>query len=108
MGEPFTGKTDEQTKRAGELRQLVKAYKSTFATAHGRLVLDDLKRKFGFERCEADSELTTDNIIARRTCMKAPIFHIERMRNHNLSDTPKPKKARSGNHHEATQAPPSS
>lgn len=93
-------------KRAAQHRQLVKAYKGTFATAHGRLVLADLKAKFGFDRCEADSETVSDNTIARRTCMKLPIFHIEKMRNHTLREAAKPKKALAGHHHETPALPP--
>jgi hypothetical protein len=107
MSEPFTGSPAAiAEKRATEFRQLVKAYKGTFATAHGRLVLADLKAKFRFDDCEADSELHSDNIIARRCFAKKPIYHIEKMRNATLREVAKPKRALAGNHHDQSNPPP--
>lgn len=106
MAEPFTGAPSESTaKKEAELRRLVIAYKATFSTEKGRLVLADLKRRFGFDVCEADSELLSDNVIARRSFAKRPIFHIERMRNHNFRKEPKPKRALSDSHHEKPAVP---
>jgi hypothetical protein len=103
--EPGTA-ADVAEKRKEQFRRLVKAYKGVFASENGRLVLADLKAAFGFERCEANSEALSDNQIARRVCMKAPIFHIERMRNYDLREKPKPKRALAGStHHENTDPP---
>lgn len=100
MAEPFsTADREAQTKtQSAAIRRRVLAYKRCFSTESGRAVLADLKAKFGFDRCEAESETLSDNIIARRTCMKLPIYHIERMRAHTFS----PKR----NHHEDPSAPP--
>jgi hypothetical protein len=95
-------------RRQFEQRQLVKAYHSTFSTSHGKKVLADLKAKFGFDVCEADSELTSDNVIARRSFAKRPLYHIERMLKTTLRETAKPNKALSANHHENATAGPNS
>jgi hypothetical protein len=106
MSEPFSRKTDDTAvRKQAEFRRLVKAYAATFSSAHGRLVLADLKRKFGFDRWEAESEALSDNTIARRVCMKGPIFHIEKMRTHIFRKAPKSTKALSGNTHEQTETP---
>lgn len=103
--EPFSDSPKERAdKREAERRALVKAYKATFASAHGQRVLVDLKQRFGFDVCEADSELLSDNIIARRSFAKRPIYHIERMLKATLRKEPKPPRASSGNHHEPPPA----
>ena len=84
---------EEAKRRQEEHRQLIKAYHATFSSSHGKKVLADLKKQFGFDVCEADSELTSDNVIARRTFAKRPLYHIERMLKTTLRDEPKPKKA---------------
>lgn len=104
-GEPFShAASPEQTKREAARRLLVKSYKATFSTEHGKRVLADLKLRFGFDVCEADSELLSDNIIARRCFAKRPIHHIEKMRNASLELVRKPKRGKSA-HHEDESTP---
>lgn len=74
---------------------MVKAYNSTFSSANGRMVLADLKAKFGFDKWDAADTEDADK-IARRVCMKGPIYHIERMRLHIFRKDAKPLKAISG------------
>lgn len=112
MAEPFSEDAREQrekqtAKQRAAMRARILAYKRCFSTASGQAVLADLKERFGFDRCEAESETLSDNIIARRTCMKMPIFHIEKMRGYTFRDNGTPKRAAAGHHHEDT-APPAS
>lgn len=90
--EPFAERRDLDAKREAEKRNLVKAYKSTFGSAHGMMVLADLKHAFGFDKWEAIDTDDADK-IARRVCAKGPIFHIEKMRNTSLEKKAKPKAA---------------
>jgi hypothetical protein len=82
-------------------RQLVLDYKAVFGSDKGKRVLAHLKATVGFDRCEADSELLTDNQIARRVCMKRLIYDIERKLKTTFRERDnKPTRAR--NHHEPT------
>lgn len=58
-------------------KQVVLAYKRVFATPSGQLVLDDLKKVFGWDRWEAQ-DTHDESQIARRCAAKGPIFHIEK------------------------------
>lgn len=85
-------------------RQLVIDYKAVFGSDKGQRVLSDLKKVFGFDRWEAqDSE--DANVIARRVCMKGPIFHIERMLKTTFAREQKPKRAIT-THEKPDQPPP--
>lgn len=94
MPEPYQDTAKEVAARQHAQKQLVAAYRRIPAE-----VIADLKRKFGFDVWEADSEHLTDNQIARRVCMKGPIFHIEKMRGMTFPTEKKPKRARTS--HEA-------
>lgn len=110
MAEPFNPSSiaDVTAKRQAEFRRLVGDYKATFANEKGQRVLADLKQKFGFDRWEAESETLSDNIIARRVCMKGALYHIQKMLAHTFRKEPKPRRALSDHHHENTSPPSSS
>lgn len=83
---------DTQEKREAEHRQLVKAYKATFSSAHGLTVWNDLKRRFRFGKWAAADTKDTEEIV-RRVFMHGPLHHIDDMRNHTLTKDAKPKRA---------------
>lgn len=103
--EPFAERKELDAKREAEKRNLVKAYKSTFGSAHGLMVLADLKHAFGFDKWEAIDTDDADK-IARRVCAKGPIFHITKMIATSLEKKRLPKQALSENHHEQNTSPP--
>lgn len=103
--EPFSERKELDAKREQERRQLVKAYKATFSSSHGLMVLADLNRRFKFGEWAAKDTEDTDKII-RRVFMHGPLHHIEDMRNTSLEKKRLPKQAISENHHETNNPPP--
>jgi len=96
MAEPFSEDPEEIAKRReSEQRRLVLDYRATFQSEKGRHVMADLKRRFGWERWEAEDTENAD-LIARRVAAKGPIFHIEKMLRITFREgKDKPKRARS-------------
>jgi hypothetical protein len=102
MADDIPSAADKIAQQQQAQKQLVLDYKAVFNSEKGQRVLADLKQRFGFDRWEADSEQLTDNQIARRVCMKGPLYHIERLRNTTFREKARPKRALSAKHHENT------
>lgn len=75
--EPFTQSPEERDRdRHHAKRQLVNAYKRCFSTESGKIVLTDLKQRFGFDRWPAE-DTEDERKIARRVFAMGPLFHVE-------------------------------
>jgi hypothetical protein len=79
--EPFADKPKRSPLEDAEnaRRALIKAYRATFSSGAGRVVLADLKYRFGFDKWDAADTEESDKIV-RRVFSKGPLYYIETMR----------------------------
>lgn len=85
MSQPTTPQEAEAAQRAQANRETIRAYKRTFASEDGRLVLADLLSHYGFDQngVENDDYVPgcTGIDVSRRDGTKSPLRYILKMRN---------------------------
>lgn len=84
MSDPTTQTTESDAeRRSTEQRNLTRAYKRCFASEDGRIVLADLKKKYGFDPDGIENDdfvygcTATD--MAYRTGNKSPLRYVMKM-----------------------------
>lgn len=89
----------DPAKQAQTRRDIIRAYKSIFATVTGKVVLEDLQHVFGWHRPTSAEANCQPTEVFRRESMKVPLYHIQQMLDCDLgpeADAQKPKQAKSG------------
>lgn len=98
MPDQPTTSAEELEKRRLAARTLAQAYKRLLGSADGKLILDDLEEKYGFDRDDYTFGCTGKD-LAYRNGAKSPIRYMRKMRDtvlRPLGEKPKKMKAKSG------------